>query len=557
MQTLLACAPPGGADEELAEARNPYHRQRAVLEQLTKLGEHLDMHCRRALEQERERQRLLEQGVEDFPQSSVALQPGLEHALQTLMRQWTEFYVENMAEMRAILDLRLTDGRAYTTTLGTDVFFELSRMHWLLEQPRLCVEWENLHLIDADQLDPTSYDLLFSLALTKSDVWINVQNSLEKEQLPAEDASEQAVQARELLERVRQLWRKPIAQYTMSQTRVLAMFLTQQINDVRAHELEEYRRVARILWTRCAFFIVRLHGEDEWFATLDEPEFRALKPRTGEAVQGPQLAACNRKYFAFCSFYLGEVLRRCFHYDLIAPNVLLPVQLPSLELMGRMRERMFGWISRITDGLAIESFEEMFMGLVSADDGGYAFPGDEHWFRYAFPERVMSRGACITTLRPHMHSRFYSETEVDRQVVLRQCGKSHLARLFVLHSLQEHIKLTHPRVEFIAGVVVDNDGIEQSAHIMTGFHAPLLIQVFASFWVYHQGHVYPSDDIYLSLALWWWFLREHYQSKLYKVDMSAFMEDALEPPERRPHAWSLLDDALPVHASSQPVEFEL
>jgi hypothetical protein len=128
-----------------------------------------------------------------------------------------------------------------------------------------------------------------------------------------------------------------------------------------------------------------------------------------------------------------------------------------------------------------------------------------------------------------MYRRFFSEIQVNRQLVVKQCETSHLSRLFVLKAVDEHIKITHARVEWINGVVIDNDGIEMSAYALKGNLAPLLVQVFSNYWVYHDGYVYPTDDIFTTLSLWWWLLREHHDSKLYKVDLSDFVHEILEP----------------------------
>jgi hypothetical protein len=357
--------------------------------------------------------------------------------------------------------------------------------------------------------------------------------SVQEEQAKANSEVEHAVAARELKERLLGMWNKPISQYSVSETRALAMFLTQYLNNVKETQLAEFGRVFRLLWLRCTELSVSQYRKEEWATSLDEEEFRVVVPPEPSGPAEPKgSAVSNRRYAAFCSFYLGEVTRRFFHHEELSPNRLSNPLLPSPELLGRMRTRMHGWIHHIVGAFAEEAFEEMYMSIVTGDDGGYAYPGDAQWFRYAFPQRMPSRGAIVTTLRPHMYGRFFSEAQVDRRLVVEQSEHSHLARLFILRAVDEHIRITHPRVQWINGVVIDNEGIELSAYALKGGMAPLLVQPFSSYWVYHAGQVYPTDDLFVTLALWWWFLREHYESRLYNVDLMAFMGETLEPPDR-------------------------
>lgn len=507
------CAPPFNTENEGEEPKNPYEFNKRVFKSLFALGKLTTHLVRVAIKEERTRFDLLHQGAVDFPASFMET----DKFSQPLLAQWTEFYVAHMASM-----CEIHNGRQ-PTTMGAHVFYEISRLHWLLNRPHAAVEWENTHLIEADQLVPRNYDVLFALAHTESDAWIDVMNSVQEEQAKPTDEAEHAVAARDLKARLASMWNKPVASYTLSETRVLAAFMTQYLNNVRETQFAEYGRVFKILWLRCTELSIAFYKKEDWPLTLDEEDFRAVNPEG--------LGVANRRYAVFCSFYLGEITRRFFHHEELSPNRFGAAEIPSQELLGRMRTRMHNWIHHIVQSFAEEAFEEMYMSIVTTDNegGGYTFPGDDGWFRFAWPQRVPSRGAIVTTLRPHMYRRFFSEVQIDRRLVVNQAEKSHLARLFVLKAVDEYIKLTHPRVEWINGVVIDNGGIEMSAYALKGGLAPLLVQVFSGYWLYHRGQVYPTDDLFTTLALWWWFLREHYGSRLYNVDLSAIMVETLEP----------------------------
>ena len=238
-------------------------------------------------------------------------------------------------------------------------------------------------------------------------------------------------------------------------------------------------------------------------------------------------AAANRSWSVYASFYLGEVVRRLYHYSVLTPKKL---EVPPEAITQAAVERVKRWITHTVVGtFAEEAFEEIHQTVVTERDGAYDLPGDGAWFRYANPSSVATLGAIITQLRPHLYDRFFSEEQVDRNVVLGAVPRSHLARLFVLHALDAYIKITHARVEFLNGVVIDNGGIEQSAYALKTGVAPLLLQVFGRYWVYWRGRVHVSDDLWTTLTLWWWLLREHCDNKLYGIDLSAFVAEALPP----------------------------
>lgn len=523
---------------------NPYSYNRLLMTRVKALGSFTTRCCTKALQEELRVDQLLAEEQEEgddepieIPPSFLVTQVAVVQAIGKLYDQWLRFYVASAALMREIHDLKMEDGRAYKTTLGAHVFYELTRLHWLLAQPQLLLERENMVRIPANQWVASDYDRAFALCHTKADVWISITASAAAATAPAKktkavvtepDAVPDATEpvhvkaARQLRQRLSALWTTPIMQYTASQARLMAAFLTQNINEVGEATMDEFRRVFRILWLRCAVLAMQPWPRDLWSMSLDDPEMRIQLPPPDQ-----DKADANRPWAVYCSFYLGEVARRFFHYQLFRGRVMdVPPEAISPEAVHHIKE----WITKSVVGtFAEEAFEEIHQGVVTERDGAYDFPGDGQWFRYANPQSVATLGATITQVRPHLYERFFSEEQVDRNVVLAAVDRSHLARLFVLHALDAYIKITHARVEFMHGVVIDNGGIEQSAYVLKTGAAPLLLQVFGRYWVYWKGRVHISDDLWTTLALWWWLLREHYQSKLYGIDMSAHVDEALLP----------------------------
>jgi hypothetical protein len=533
---------PPPVEHVLDGSPNPYSYNRMLMMRVKALGSFTTRCCQRALQDEVNMETILAADAEDEGQegqdvapSFLVLQPATAKAIQKLFDEWTRYYVVTTAAMREIHDLKLPDGRAYKTTLGGHVFYELTRLHWLLAQPQLLLERENTVRVPHNMWQPAEYDFTFALSHTKADLWVSVNApptagaAAVTTKKPSsggggeEDDTEpvHVIAAREWRQRLNTLWTTPIMQYTMTQVRIMAAFLTQNINEVDARTMDEFRRVFRLLWLRCG--TLANHGWDAsvWSASLDDPEMRVVLP----ASEGPNSAGANRAWAVYCSFYLGEMVRRFYHYDVLVHRTL---QVPAEAISAAAVERMKQWITKSVVGtFAEEAFEEIHQGVVTERDGAYDFPGDGAWFRYANPTSVATLGAIITSLRPHLYDRFFSEEQVDRNVLLASVSRSHLARLFLLHALDSYIKITHARVEFVNGVVIDNGGIEQSAYALKTGMAPLLLQVFGRYWVYWKGCVHVSDDIWVTMTLWWWLLREHCGSKLYGIDLSTFVEEAV------------------------------
>lgn len=524
---------------------NPYNYNRILMERVRDLGDFTTRCCTKALQEEARMERLLaeerEDGDDEPPEiapSFLVTQVALVRGIQKLYDSWLRYYVISTAQMREILDLKMEDGRAYKTTLGAHVFYELTRLHWLLAQPQLLLERENVIRIPRDRWNAAEYDVTFALLHTKADLWTGISapaapaapaskpGGLKPPPPPkeGEDTTEpvHVKAAREMRQQLKALWNAPIMQYGVTQVKALAAFLTQHINEVNEATLEEFRRVFRVLWLRSAVLSMQAWDQSLWSASLDDPQMRVVLPAPDN-----HKAAANRNWAVYCSFYLGEAVRRFYHHAVLGPRTL---EVPPEAISVAAVERMKQWITQsVVATFAEEAFEEIHQTVVTEHDGAYDFPGDRLWFRYAHPQSVATLGATITALRPHLYERFFSEEQVDRNVVLASVHRNHLARLFVLHALDAYIKITHARVEFLNGVVIDNGGIEQSAYVLKTGIAPLLLQVFGRYWVYWKGRVHVSDDLWTTLALWWWLLREHCQCKLYGIDLSEFAEEALLP----------------------------
>jgi hypothetical protein len=326
-------------------------------------------------------------------------------------------------------------------------------------------------------------------------------------------------------------------QFTQSECMVVILFLTQQVDDVPTtpyrkdpendvivlNVVEEYRRVFQVLWLRCGALMAEYHNE----TVLDDPEMRTPIPSVGGANDQENLYSFNQDFSIFCAIYMGEILRRFFYYDKLARTNrinLADIGLTETKIK-EIRESTLKWMTRVVEMLPEEAFEEVYR--THAVTPGYNFPGDDLWFRYKWPNEIHSRGACIAKIRPHLHKRFFSESQINKHVVLSSTKTSNVSRLFIYKALDEHLGIYYPRVEWMNGTMVDCDGIEMSAYRLQTNLVPVLLQVFSVYWCYDRGRVYVCDDVYETLGVWFWLLHTRYGDTMYDVDLSAIIKQVL------------------------------
>lgn len=153
----------------------------------------------------------------------------------------------------------------------------------------------------------------------------------------------------------------------------------------------------------------------------------------------------------------------------------------------------------------------------------FVFP---HRFKFFWPQKIHSRGACITDLRPHLHNRFKSEGNVGKQYPI---NPTYMQRRLIFTIIDEHIRSQLPHVHWEEAVVIDNWDIELSAYKLENPLAPLLVQPLSSHFVYDCGQLYPCNDIYESIGVWFYLLHTRYKNRLFDTDMTSLVRVVLEP----------------------------
>lgn len=384
-------------------------------------------------------------------------------------------------------------------TMAMHVFTELLRLHWLLHRESLL---QQQYALVCDHDTPAAPCLRYAIGTNnRHPMWTLLRASFEG----SHDAEETQVQVQQL----GHIWTRPIMTLTQSEIVHVVLFLTQQVIHTPStpDAIAELRRTTELVMLRLAI----LTQETQPDGVLDDARFRGP----------PGSGTCNEAFIAFTSFYMLSLLRRFFYLDLIPLTPLTPTE-ENLSALGHQ------WVQRIVDTFAEEAAEDVYLNQIEA---GYAFPGDERWFRYAFPQRVYSRGACITQLRPHLHKRFFSEDKLNTRVILSSTATSTVARLFVLAVVDEYVRMhaTNGATEWHQAVIVFNHEIESSALVVRESTHPYLMQVFSSsFWLYDDGAVVlVTDDIYLAVAAWFYTLHHRHGAIMLQRDLSRFTRECL------------------------------
>jgi len=517
---------------DLFDDNEAYQTQfRKIFIQTANLGQFTSACCELIVEEQDAYNKMIDEaeakGMElEIKATTKISESHIKNKIQYLYEKWVEHFVTHMEQMREVRHYVLSEKhfgldskgkkKKFKSTNGCHIFLELTRLNYLMHYPQLLEEMDTLSLLNREDVSESFYLMLHSLKMTKDQSFIAISDSFDISAL-LEEKEDPDEQVEAMKKQVRELWAKPIMQYTQSEVEILVLFLTQQLNDINTREgnqgVEEYRKVFIILWLRIGQFFMEFHSEK----VLDDHKMRHGPVDTGNP---DDILTCapNQRFIGFCFFYMGELVRRFFYYDMLCKNSMR--NLPSAAVISSMRERCKLWVKRITESLADDAFDDIYQNNLPT---AYAFVGDDGWYKFS-ESAVHSRGACIAKFRPHLHKRFFSEAQVTPQSVLSTTKDSYVSRLFVLRSINEHLKIQIPRLRFTNAAVIMNDGIEQSCYALQNNKLPLLLQVFSSFWAYDGGRVYVCDDIYEAVAVWFWILHKRYNNHLYDCDLTEFVD---------------------------------
>lgn len=471
-----------------------------LFERIVRLGKLTTDYITRTFEEDEEHVNLLKRN-EYAAKRTFMSQPQEKAKLLRLFEAWREYYIIHMEPMREI-QIFIIDGRKVRTSLGIHVFTELTRLNMLLQRPRLMVD---LYEEEMQSLENTHHPS-----------WVQIVNSFDISN-QYEEKEDKDAEVEHRLQMMKDLWKKPILLYTQVQVQMVILFLTQQLNEVKNESLFEFKSVFEWLWIR----VGQLQTEPWDTDILDDPDMRIelSKGKEGEKA----LFAANRDFAAFVFFYMGELGKRFFYYEMLSKRPLADT-FPLLKEQTLMCQK---WVQHIVGSFAEEAFTDVY---TDSCNESYSFVGDDPWFKYKWPLKVHSRAACLAELRPHLYRRFFSESRASRTLVLNAIQTSHTARFFVFKAISQYIQIKMggaSEVKWFNGVIIHNDDIHMSTYNLRANMAPFLLQVFSTYWTYYKGCVWKSDNFYETLAVWFNILRENFGSHLFEHDLTPFVDAAI------------------------------
>lgn len=434
--------------------------------------------------------------------------------LQRLFDAWQEFFIINIESMKEIrndtmseeIDVETARPRVIRSTMGHSTFTELSRLFYLLNRPRLLI-------VETDEEK-------VSLKNTKHPLWVSIVNSFDIT-ADYEDKEEADVVVEARLLKMKAMWSRPVMEYTQSDVMDIAFFLTQQLNDVPADCVDEYRAVFERTWLRASILMHEAHPAE----VLDDATMR-IPLVTDEAEQ---LFIGNRLFGTFVAMYLGEIMRRLFYYDLLHRKTMtLPAGVITPEMVGRVR----AWVTDIIDRMADEAFVETYMdNRVFA----YNFVGDQKWFKFSKPTEVMSPQSCLAAFRPHLYRRYFTEDRITKPLLMDSVSTRYTARTYIFKAITMHIqmRMSNTEIKWDQGVVIHSDGIQMSCYMLQSTKCPLLLQVLSSYWCYDDSKMYMTDNIFEALTVWFYLFHTKYNDVLYNHTLEVVVKEVLAIPAQR------------------------
>lgn len=427
--------------------------------------------------------------------------------LRKLFDAWFVFFLEHWEVMHDVNSWTIEDEfQAGTnkplkirTTIGTSVFTELTRLFYLLHRPQIVMEMAQEHV---------------TLSALQHDLWISIERTFDiSNQYQEKEDRDQTVESRLLL--LRQMWERPIIEYSQSECVLLLFFLTQQINSLKQTCIDEFHMVAHALWFRLGHLVQKSWPDN----VLDEPSFRVHVAQVDAYL-------CNRDFMTFISFYMGEIMRRFYYFDLTSSKTGLFSATLSADQIEALGAHVKLWVERFVGEMPDEAFRDMYTENCNE---AYNYPGDDRWFKYKWPIKVHTRSECIRLLRPHLYRLYHSEDRTTKRMCLLQVQESHTSRTFVLKALNSyiHTKSGGTHIDWFGRSVIFSRQVAAAQYELMSNESPQLVQILSSFWAYDRKELFMTDNIFVTIGVWFLVLYHRYKGRFYGNPLDFFIQEAI------------------------------
>lgn len=417
--------------------------------------------------------------------SNISDQVGRENrarGLQATYKRFLECFVEDYKAYSEIY--YQPDGKR--GSMAMHIFVELCRTHFYLVHPQIVKDRERI--VNPEEEDEDFNIVSFSMKHCKSDFWY------------LDDP-------------------RPILVYSQSEIMDLILLLSRRILEMPHDDvaIQDFEYIFHCLYTRNSI----LFCETCTAETIDVLEMQT--PIEDDDEMQTKLYTINRDYIMFCTILFNAVMRRQYYYRILK-GLHSAVENGDGDLI---RQRVS---NEVVPALGIEGFEDLY---ASVCDKCFEFPGDIEWFRYKYPERNPDRGPVLDCLRPEQAKLYFSSYRITPEPVISAAGTperrdhtARVARTFVLYAIDQWLRAS-ANVFWLNAVMIDNEDIETSQLKIYREVCPCLLQVLGDYWVYSKGRLYPSNDVFYSVYLWFNLLKTQHNSTLIGTDMSAIVDHFL------------------------------
>lgn len=402
------------------------------------------------------------------------------YEIDTLYKQVMTLFIEEYVTYSSMHTL--TGNRRGSPAMH--IFVELSRICFIKEYQSL-MEAKFAFLDSGVEPDLSDSLLLMSIDKCKSDFW--------KRTLLDKSSSKEY-----------------IMQYNVGQIVELLIKITQKMDQMPYTEETylDFNRLTCALFTRNSTFWCEACTDD----SLNEPQFRDT------VIGDDTLFYPNRDYIMLCTLYFNSIFRRHYYFAMLKQHMgALPVFVHEID-SSIIEEWVSGDVCR---GMGEEGFEDTY---AKACEACFVFTGDLEWFEYRYPATQPLRGPVLDLIRPNLAKKYFSLPRVSKDPVL-SASKGHrddlqgkISRYFVLLAVDQYFRNNHS-ANWLGAVKITNADIERNQQKLYKPLHPCLLQVLSGYWVYSKGEIYPCNDIYKTLWIWFYLLLEQYDGKLLRIDI--------------------------------------
>ena len=298
--------------------------------------------------------------------------------------------------------------------------------------------------------------------------------------------------------------------FAYKQSQIMASLLEITMKIVYSHNdnQEWVRQYARYLMARNGLFLCQSCGEE----LLDVPHMR------DDAEKRP-----NVDYLYFCTFYFQAIFRRLLYDEVFSQLMVAEEVVTALELAS-----VTEWFEQeVCPSLGEEGFSGVYK---TSCEQAYVFPGDLEWFSYRNPGNTRDIGTILGMMRKPLADRFFSENRISLEVVLATMNshehQGNCSRLFLLYAVHQYLK-TFYGLDWMDGVLIRNEELETCEVKFYRPKCPAIVQRYSLFEVYHQKRIYPTTNIYATLAIWFKLVEREYQGRIFGYDLRSCINKAL------------------------------